>query len=69
MESKIIIPKKIKLLATVMITLAILTVGIPLCLFGYYKYNVYAFKKEKYNYLYSKGYGLNDSKTKFRQKK
>lgn len=51
-----LIPKKIKLLATVMIILAILIIGTPLCLFGYYKYNKYALKKETYDYLYSKGY-------------
>ena len=56
MESKIVIPKKVKLLATTMIILAILTVGIPLCLFAYYKYNIYVFKKETYDYLYGKGY-------------
>jgi len=55
-ESKIVVPKKTKLLATVMIILAILIVGTPLCLIGYYKYNVYALKKETYDYLYSKGY-------------
>ena len=43
-----------------MITLAILTVGTPLCLFGYYKYNVYALKKETYDYLYSNGYEENE---------
>lgn len=62
MESKIVIHKKIKLLATVMIILAILTVGTLLCLFGYYKYNVYALKKETYDYLYSKGYADHEIK-------
>ena len=62
MESKIVVPKKIKLLATVMIILAILIVGTPLCLFGYYKYNLYALKKETYDYLYSKGYEENEIK-------
>ena len=62
MESKIVVPKKTKLLATVMIILAILFVGTPLCLFGYYKYNLYALKKETYDYLYSKGYEENEIK-------
>ena len=62
MESKIVVPKKTKLLATVMIILAILIVGTPLCLFGYYKYNLYALKKETYDYLYSKGYEENEIK-------
>jgi len=61
-ESKIVVPKKTKLLATVMIILAILFVGTPLCLFGYYKYNLYALKKETYDYLYSKGYEENEIK-------
>ena len=60
MESKIVVPKKTKLLATVMIILAILIVGTPLCLFGYYKYNLYALKKETYDYLYSNGYEENE---------
>ena len=62
MESKIVIPKKTKLLATVMIILAILFVGTPLCLIGYYKYNEYTLKKETYDYLYSKGYEENEIK-------
>ncbi len=62
MESKIDVPKKTKLLATVMIILAILIVGTPLCLFGYYKYNEYTLKKETYDYLYSKGYEENEIK-------
>jgi len=45
-----------------MIILAILFVGTPLCLFGYYKYNLYALKKETYDYLYSKGYEENEIK-------
>ena len=62
MESKIDVPKKTKLLATVMIILAILIVGTPLCLFNYYKYNKYTLKKETYDYLYSKGYEENEIK-------
>lgn len=62
MENESVVPKKIKLLATVMIILAILIVGTPLCLFGYYKYNEYALKKETYDYLYSKDYEENEIK-------
>ena len=62
MDSKVVIPKKIKLLATIMIILAILTVGTPVCLFSYYKYNEYAIKKDTYDYLYSKGYEENEIK-------
>ena len=62
MESKIVIPKKTKLFATVMIILAILIVGTPLCLIGYYKYNEYTIKNETYDYLYSKGYEENEIK-------
>lgn len=43
-------------MATVIIILAILTVGTSLCLFGYYKYNVHALKQDTYDYLYGKGY-------------
>lgn len=60
MESNIVIPKKIKLLSTVIIKLGILIVGTPLCLIGYYKYNEYTLKKETYDYLYSNGYEENE---------
>ena len=43
-----------------MIILAILIVGTPLCLIGYYKYNEYTLKKETYDYLYGKGYEENE---------
>ena len=62
MESKGIVNKKTKSLATVMTILGILIVGTPLCLFGYYKYNEYVIKKETYDYLYSKGYEENEIK-------
>ena len=62
MESNIVIPKKSKLLANVMIILALLIVGTPISLIGYYKYNEYAIKKETYDYLYSKGYEENEIK-------
>ncbi|WP_017755021.1 alpha-amylase family protein [Calidifontibacillus oryziterrae] len=56
MESNKVINKKTKLLATVMIVLCVLIVLTPLCIYGYYKYNVYALKKETYEHLYNKGY-------------
>ena len=62
MDSNIVVPKRIKILAIVMTILAILIVGTPLSLIGYYKYNEYTIKKETYDYLYHKGYEENEIK-------
>ncbi|KGR88312.1 hypothetical protein CD30_18400 [Ureibacillus massiliensis 4400831 = CIP 108448 = CCUG 49529] len=62
MEDKIVVNKITKLLATVMIVLGILITLTPLCLFGYYNYNVYTLKKETYGYLSNRGYEENEIK-------
>ncbi len=45
-----------------MITLCLCMILVPLGLFGYYKYNVYALKNDTYKHLFAEGYSQSDIK-------
>ncbi|RLQ94540.1 DUF3139 domain-containing protein [Falsibacillus albus] len=60
MEHNQVISKKMKFIAVGMIVLLLLTILVPLGLFGLYKYNAHALKRDTFDHLSNEGYSRNE---------